>query len=373
VNSHLPFEKVLPFKKARAFARKLKLGGQRKWKFYIEDKSKKLKTPARPDISPHYKKEWKNWGDFLGKENKKTRKHYVNDNFFKKWSPNMAYVFGLWFADGSIIKHKSSKSKNSGNIFNITLHKDDKYLLENVLRAMGLEENHYLYKNRTCYFINIFSNKMVKDIIKLGGKYRKSLDCKFPHVPKKYLPDFIRGEFDGDGCIYYDHRCKSYRAEFSSGSKRFINELLSKLRKNIPNFRSNIRTIFHKSKTDNSKITPHYNIYCATNDTKRLGIFMYQNNPRLKMIRKYDLFQKAGTKVREFWPYEKVKKYVKKLNIESESKWRIYYKSGNKPAQVPSRPDAVYKNKGWTNWTNYLGYNNKKGKQQILKNKQWTT
>jgi len=24
---------------------------------------------------------------------------------------------------------------------------------------------------------------------------------EFPDVPKEYLPDFIRGYFDGDGCI----------------------------------------------------------------------------------------------------------------------------------------------------------------------------
>jgi hypothetical protein len=26
----------------------------------------------------------------------------VNQDFFKKWTPEMAYVLGLWFADGCI-------------------------------------------------------------------------------------------------------------------------------------------------------------------------------------------------------------------------------------------------------------------------------
>ena len=217
---YLHFKEVLLFEKARDFAINFHFKGEREWRKFIKNKSKKLKIPCRPNISPSYKKEWKNWGNFLGKENKKIRKYEVNDNFFKKWSHDMAYVFGLWFADGSIIKTKNSNTY----IFNITQYKDDKYLLENILKIM--QSNYPVYKNRNCFFININSPILVEDITKLGGKYRKSLDCKFPHIPKKYLPDFVRGYFDGDGCIYWNKGSKSYGTEFSCGSKDFINKLL---------------------------------------------------------------------------------------------------------------------------------------------------
>lgn len=342
---YLHFKQVLPFKQARMCARSLKLSGERAWRKFAKHKSKKIMIPCRPNISPIYKKEWKNWGDFLGKENKKIRKYKVNDNFFKKWSHNMAYVFGLWFADGSIIKTKKSNTY----IFNITQHQKDKYLLDNIAKI--IESTYPVYKNRSCCFLQINSKTIVKDIIKLGGKYRKSLDCNFPHIPKKYLPDFIRGLFDGDGCIYWNNGSKSYRAEFSSGSRNFINKLLIVLAKNIPNFKANIDPPLQQKNN-----TRTYRLYCSTNRTKLLGKFMYQNNPKLKMIRKYKLFQKAGVNDKIFLPYKIAKKYIKKLNIQSENKWRIYCKCGDKPSQIPGSPETVYKNKGWVNWQNWLGY-----------------
>jgi len=34
------------------------------------------------------------------------RKYKVNDDFFKIWSHNMAYILGFWFSDGCIIDKK---------------------------------------------------------------------------------------------------------------------------------------------------------------------------------------------------------------------------------------------------------------------------
>lgn len=55
-------------------------------------------------------------------------------------------------------------------------------------------------------------------------KPRKSLDLKFPYVPREFLRDFIRGVFDGDGCVYYpkEHRLST---SFSGASRDFIYRL----------------------------------------------------------------------------------------------------------------------------------------------------
>lgn len=52
--------------------------------------------------------------------------------------------------------------------------------------------------------INVCCTEMCKDLIKLGCTPQKTYDIKFPSmdiVPKQYLRDFVRGFFDGDGCI----------------------------------------------------------------------------------------------------------------------------------------------------------------------------
>lgn len=41
--------------------------------------------------------------------------------------------------------------------------------------------------------------------------------------------------------------------------------------------------------------------------------------------------------------YNKAKKFVSKLGLKSVSEWEEYCKSGNKPACIPSRPDVIYR------------------------------
>lgn len=57
---------------------------------------------------------------------------------------------------------------------------------------------------------------------------------KFPNIPSKYLPDFIRGYFDGDGSVFFvnyirtkDKRiARELRTNFTSGSRDFLEELM---------------------------------------------------------------------------------------------------------------------------------------------------
>jgi intein/homing endonuclease len=47
---------------------------------------------------------------------------------------------------------------------------------------------------------------------------------KFPEIPKEYFWDFVRGYFDGDGCVSIN-REKYIYIIFSSGSKKFLEGL----------------------------------------------------------------------------------------------------------------------------------------------------
>lgn len=124
----------------------------------------------------------------------------INHNYFKTWSRNMAYIFGLWCADGYI-----SRSSSNCYYFGITLHKDDKYLLELILKELQSEHKLYFKSDGTCELM-ISSKTIYNDIIALGGVERKSLILTFPRVPEEFLPDFIRGYFDGDGSIYRHYK-----------------------------------------------------------------------------------------------------------------------------------------------------------------------
>lgn len=50
--------------------------------------------------------------------------------------------------------------------------------------------------------------------------------------------------------------------------------------------------------------------------------------------------------------YYESKQYVKLLNLKNNKEWRRYCSSGNKPIDIPSSPERVYKE--WENWKEWL-------------------
>jgi len=53
-----------------------------------------------------------------------------------------------------------------------------------------------------------------------------------------------------------------------------------------------------------------------------------------------------------FLTYEEAKKYTLKLNLKTTNEWK---RLKNKPTNIPSLPELTYKNKGWVNWSDFLG------------------
>ena len=51
------------------------------------------------------------------------------------------------------------------------------------------------------YRIDLKSKQMFEDLQRLGVEPNKSLTCTFPNINKDLMPHFIRGLFDGDGCV----------------------------------------------------------------------------------------------------------------------------------------------------------------------------
>jgi hypothetical protein len=125
-----------------------------------------------------------------------TRKWYsINENYFEKIdSHEKAYWLGFIYADGNIYKTK----------LQIGLAKKDKCILQQFQKHIN--SGHKLYNDRQCFKLIIPNCKIVKDLIKLGCNYRKSLTLTFPkekQCPRKFINSFILGYFDGDGCIQF--------------------------------------------------------------------------------------------------------------------------------------------------------------------------
>lgn len=86
-------------------------------------------------------------------------------------------------------------------------------------------------------------------LITLGCSPKKSKILRFPEFIKKseFFWDFVRGYFDGDGCLTYDNRSNNRqpRCSISCGSKYFIYSLSEELNnRNYPNKVKHINNIY---------------------------------------------------------------------------------------------------------------------------------
>lgn len=144
----------------------------------------------------------------------------------------MAYILGYIYADGCLINCDYIRARY------IEITSVDRDSLERI-REM-LDSEHKItqhvshYKNgKTVFKFKIGSNEIYNDLFHLGLHPKKSLDVNFPILPKKYIAHFIRGYFDGDGCIYFEKAVsytgriiiKRIRTIFTSGSKIFLEKM----------------------------------------------------------------------------------------------------------------------------------------------------
>lgn len=211
-----------------------------------------------------------------------------NENFFKRWSSEMAYILGFFAADGSMTVNQRGAHYTD---FYIT----DRKLLSKIRKALGSNHKIRATKRRknwnTTYHLQIGSKEIFKDLSKLGFTSRKSKYIKLPNVPRRYFSDFVRGYFDGDGCVslgnyQQKNRKKSSRilmTRFTTGNKNFLQDLLEFLQKY-----TNIKggTIYKKKGS--------FELTFSIKDSLRLYRFMYADiKSNFFLERKYQIFQKA--------------------------------------------------------------------------------
>ncbi len=197
----------------------------------------------------------------------------------------MAYVLGFFAADGTMIENKR------GGHF-VEFHSTDEELILLVRKLMRSNHkisirNKHNEKWKTAYRVQIGSNEIFGDLENLGFSPNKSLTMRLPKISKEFLGDFVRGYFDGDGCIYFkEHFAKDrnknrwvFSTRFTCGSRKFLESLHIKL---------NLNGGFVTNKTRG------FELVFSHKDSVALYHLMYHNECRgLYLNRKHKLFCKA--------------------------------------------------------------------------------
>ena len=215
----------------------------------------------------------------------------LNQDFFKVWTPNMAYVLGFFAADGTMIVNKRGAYFIE---FNIT----DKKLLMHIRDIVG-SDHKIAVRNRNRknsnwkigYRLQIGSKQWFEDLTEFGFTPRKSLVMKMPAVPTTLFGDFLRGYFDGDGNVHFKKYWAKDRQKmrwpfstrFTSGSTAFLKSL---------------HAVLHSQGLEGGFITAKnrgHELVFSHRDSVALFHLMYDtvSHNGLYLARKYKPFRKA--------------------------------------------------------------------------------
>jgi len=122
------------------------------------------------------------------------RKRDFNDHFFDDIdNEEKAYWLGFLYADGCVQNKKTGQKL-------ISLAVKDKEVIDKFIKSINGNFKTKTYKD--VHVVHLTSLIMFNALIKHGCIPRKSLVLTFPELKKSLVHHFIRGYFDGDGCVY---------------------------------------------------------------------------------------------------------------------------------------------------------------------------
>lgn len=234
-----------------------------------------------------------------------------NENYFNIINTEAkAYFLGLLYSDGTVA---SDRYLGNGKIIlrnqiSIAVKEDDKHILESFLKELNSNYKIYNIKNqlkspnwKNQVVVTVTSKQIKNDLIKLGCIPNKTINLSFPTesiVPNEFLNHFIRGYFDGDGCIWIGSRKEMtyndgillkkrtriiHNMKFHiTGLYSFINTLQDVL---INNINLSKTKLYHTKKNDDI-VTMEYS---GKNNIKKFYEYIYKDST-IFLLRKKIIF-----------------------------------------------------------------------------------
>lgn len=201
----------------------------------------------------------------------------INHNYFKVINDeHKAYWLGFLYADGY----------NNEKLYQVemTLKYEDKYILEELKKDcesiydIKYKEVNLNGKVFPCNRLTLYSKEISKDLKKLGCMQKKSLIIKFPteeQVPDNLIHHFMRGYFDGNGCI-------SGNNFMLNSTKDFLDEYIKRLRNNTDISKAGYFSVDGQG---------HRWSHASKRDLQKIFNFLYKD-ATIYLHRKYNKFVK---------------------------------------------------------------------------------
>ena len=207
------------------------------------------------------------------------RTYKVNEHYFDEIdTPEKAYILGFLDADGSNYMPKQTIS--------MSLQKGDRPILERINKEIGNEhplrfvdnsnKHDFGYTYQDQYTLLIFSAYMCRQLQSLGMVPRKSYCLEYPTWLREDLHShFIRGYFDGNGCV---------RKNIISitSTKKFCSKFYEVMSNFFPDIKANLRPA--KKGNDFTGVIDFYG-----ENGKIVADWMYKD-ANIYLQRKYDKY-----------------------------------------------------------------------------------
>ena len=205
----------------------------------------------------------------------KKEKYKINENYFENIdTQDKAYWLGFIITDGYIREYTGNKKS-----LTIGLKASDEKHLYKLKKSLDSDAPIYIKNSSRGQAIAVFSitnNKLCSDLIKWGVLPNKTYkNIQMPNIPKKFMRDFIRGYWDGDGGISIRMRNKK-----KSSPVLYVSRVTLDIIKNIQGEfkKKNIISNIYTGKTKSGKYSYRLTIYGRANVCKALEYLYIDSN-----------------------------------------------------------------------------------------------
>ena len=226
---------------------------------------------------------------------KRKSKYQYNKNFFETIdSEEKAYWLGFIYADGWICLSESNAEVG------IQLKDSDYEHLKKFNKSIegNIEVNRFMATNGfgidkeypSCS-IRIYCKKMALDLEKNGATKNKTKTIQLPNLSKEFIIPFLRGYFDGDGCLQLDKKRNCMRFDYCSASKIMLEQIRKFLYDNY-----NITSYISKEERSKSKDgiirIPNYRLnFRGLRNGYNFGKLLYED-ANIYLDRKYNFYKR---------------------------------------------------------------------------------
>lgn len=222
-----------------------------------------------------------------------SKKYTFNERYFEELdSANKAYWLGFIYADGYILSKRNQSNRVLGIALNI---KDKKHLkkfndcLESNVKIKSYIESSGFGKGSQYCRILYASQKLTDDLMKHGVYEHKSCILSKPDIPEKYIKDFIRGYFDGDGSIWKQDNATQFNISIV-GTDELLMFIQNHLMKN-----GIISRYYHLNKRKENQIVSNFK-FGGNNLAYKFLQYLYENS-EIYLDRKMELYLELKNKI----------------------------------------------------------------------------